>query len=248
MLNIDFTGGHVRLQLKNKSLILGVISVGLFCACQAESPAKQSGAKDLLAQVEAIEADESVLLFQQAKVAAEKNDVSEARSLIQRALGRGAGEIGLADAEVAIKKAEARIAEKKRKTEEAKSARETVAISSPPGSYSHSRSENPPKSDLSFITVRVNPGSGMSERDLKLTLSRQYGSFSDSNGRSNEVQIYKPDIGSIAGEYSWRFTTTYRQSALHEQQYKSCSGPFTVSGRKSYITLHISSDCSGYAQ
>lgn len=238
----------MKRQLKNKSFMLGMLSAGIFCACQAKDPSPtQTSAQDLLAQVEAIEADESVLLFQQAKAAAEKNDVLEARSLIQQALGRGAGANGLADAEVAIKNAEARIAEQKRKMEEAKRVREAAAISSPSSSYSESQSENSTKSSLSFITVKVNPGSGMSESDLKLTLSRQYGRFSDNNGRSNEVQIYKPDIGNIAGQYHWRFTTTYRQSAFHEKQYKSCSGPFTVSGRKSYVTLHISSDCSGYA-
>ena len=232
--------------------MLMIALLGILSACQAEAPvSKQSSTQILLAQVEAIEADESALLFQQAKSAAEKDNVKEARLLIQRALGRGAGSNGMAEAEAEIIKADARIAsklaERKRKAELVRITREATKTSE---SNSHFESQSGSSSigrEVSFITVKVNPGSGMSETDLKLTLSRQYGRFSDNNGRSKEVQIYKPVAGSIAGEYSWRFTTTYQQSPFHKQEYKSCDGTFSVNGRKSFVMLHISSDCSGYA-
>jgi len=87
----------------------------ILCACQAEAPApKTSSTQDLLAQVEAIEADEAALLFQKAKVAAEQDNVKEAKSLMQQALGRGAGSNGMAEADTELKKAEARIAERER--------------------------------------------------------------------------------------------------------------------------------------
>lgn len=106
------------------TLLLGLVSSASFIyGCQAEAPApKTSSTQNLLAQVEAIEADEATLLFQQAKVAAEKDNVKEAQSLIQQALGRGAGSTGMDAAEAEIKKAEARIAERKRKAEESRQA------------------------------------------------------------------------------------------------------------------------------
>lgn len=101
-------------------------------ACQAEAPApKTSSTQDLLAQVEAIEADEAALLFQQAKVAAEQDKVKEAKSLIQQALGRGAGSNGMASAEAEIGKAEARIKERKRKAEQARISIETHSSNNP---------------------------------------------------------------------------------------------------------------------
>mgnify|MGYP000029418097 CR=1 FL=1 len=118
---------EVALQFRH-SLLLALVGSALFLyGCQAEAPAsKQSSTHELLAQVEAIEADESALLFQQAKAAAEEDNVKVARSLIQQALGRGAGTNGMAEAEAEIKNAEARIAtriaEQKRQAEASKRA------------------------------------------------------------------------------------------------------------------------------
>ena len=235
-----------------QNLMLFIVTTLLLYGCQAENPAsKESSTEDLLAQVEAIEADESALLFQQAKSAAKKDNVKEARLLIQRALGRGAGANGMAEAEAEIIKADARIAaklaEQKRKAEKARLARNAMNTSGT-NSYSKGRSDSTAaENEVSYVTIKVNPGSGLSERDLKLTLSREYGRFSDNNGRSNEVQIYKPNSGTIAGNYSWIFTTTYQQSPFHKKEHKSCSGSFPLNGRKAFVMLHISSDCSGYA-
>jgi len=231
--------------------IVLVVSTSVFLgACHAKAPTpKTSSSQDLLAQVESIEADESALLFEQAKAAAEKDNVKEADSLIQQALGRGAGSNGMVEAKAEIKKAEARIAEKKRKAENARRARDAATRSSASSSYSESYSGSSEGSEVNSITVSVNvAGTGMSESDLKLTLSRTNANFSDQNGRYREVQIYKPSSGSISGTYYYSFTTTYRQSALHSAKLKRCSGPFTVSGRKTYLTLNMSSDCSVYVQ
>lgn len=101
-----------------------IFAIVLLMGCQAQpSTPKQSSTQDLLAQVEAIEADESSLLFQQAQAAAQKDNVNEAKSLVKQALGRGAGSVGKVDAETEIKRAEARIAERKRKAEEARLAK-----------------------------------------------------------------------------------------------------------------------------
>ena len=121
----------MALKLRYIFLLALVSSASVIYGCQAETPAlKKSSTQNLLAQVEAIEADEATLLFQQAKVAAEKDNVKEAQSLIQQALGRGAGSTGMYAAKAEIKKAEARIAERKRKDEDARRAREAEKTSS----------------------------------------------------------------------------------------------------------------------
>lgn len=92
------------------------MSTLMLCACQPSSApkSKTSSTQNLLAQVEAIEVAESRDLFIRAKAAAEKDDIKEAKSLIQQALGRGAGSNGMGEAETEIKAAENRIAERER--------------------------------------------------------------------------------------------------------------------------------------
>lgn len=95
----------MRLQSGNKFLTLGMFAVVLLCACQAEDTDNT-----LLSQMQELEAQESAILFTKAITAAENDNVGEAKSLIQLALGRGAGSEGLEDASLAIEQAEKRIA------------------------------------------------------------------------------------------------------------------------------------------
>ena len=128
-----------------KAIILMPLTLSVLLACQPQAPSsKTSSTQDLLAQVEAIEADESVLLFQQAKAAAEADNVIEAQSLIKKALERGAGSTGKAEAETELKKAQARIAKRKRlaEAESARQRRLNAAIANLEKSINNSSSSN----------------------------------------------------------------------------------------------------------
>jgi len=87
--------------------MLTVAATFLLCACQAEDTGNT-----LLTQMQELEAQESKTLFAKAIAAAENDEIDEAKSLIQQALGRGAGSVGLEDANFALEQAEKRIAKR----------------------------------------------------------------------------------------------------------------------------------------
>lgn len=199
---------------------------------------------DMLSTIQNLEADEAAVLFFEAKEAAVRDDVKQAELLLAQAIGRGAGIEGKAEVDLEISKAVARIAERKRIAEvkrKAASHNRTV------GQQKLESEREYAQSQFNTVTVKVNvAGSGISEKNLKLLLNRPNITFSNNNGKSSEVQIYKALKANVGGRYSYRIVSTYRQSALHESKYKTCSGYFNIDGKKPYVQLNISSDCSVY--
>lgn len=228
----------VALQLRHSFLLAFMSSAAVLCACQADAPQpKITSTQDLLAQVEAIEADESVLLFQQAKAAAENDNVKEAKSLVQKALGRGAGSNGIASAEAEIKKAEARIAERKRKAEDARRAREAATSSDyPSSSYKPNESEKQVRSII--VTAEANKW-GRNIEDFRLF--RSGGDFSDLNGSS--ISILKPYSGTIGGRYNFSLNFKFKPQPLADYKRRSCSGALPISGYKQYVRVVVYEDC-----
>ena len=221
-----------------KSCLLIPLMTTLLIGCQAQTPqAKPSSTQDLLAQVEAIEADEAALLFQRAKEAAKNEKTKEARSLIQQALGRGAGSLGLAEAQAEIKKAEARIGERKRKAEEARRAREAAAAAnSASSSYTPSSGEQ----QVSSIIVTVEPNKyGRTIENFRL--SRSGGSFGSLAGSS--VSIQKPYSGSIGGTYSFSLSFKFKSNAFVNYKRRSCQDSFSISGYKRNVLVKVYEDC-----
>lgn len=168
--------------------------------------------------------------------AAEKDDIKEARSLIQQALGRGAGSNGMAAAESEIKMAEARIAVRKRKAEEARRAREVAARSSVSSSYRPSSGEQ----QVSSIVVTAEPSKyGRTIDDFRL--SRSGGSFGSLAGSS--VSVQKPYSGPIGGTYSFSLSFRFKSNAFADYQRRSCSGSLPISGYKRNVLLTVYEDC-----
>lgn len=126
-----------------------ILGVALL-ACQ---PAKEEDS--LLFQIQEIETQEARALFVKAKDAAEKDDINTAESLVEQALGRGAGTAGLEDAQIAIldskKRTAERIAKQKRLEEERREAVRRESQSSNVSSSSSRPSSNLRPSGLKRI-------------------------------------------------------------------------------------------------
>lgn len=94
------------------------------------------------------------------------------------------------------------------------------------------------------IYITFDGSGGASTSDMRVRLSREYSNFDD-HGSGRRFTIYRPNSGEIAGTYDYALTTMANRRFFDEMKPITCSGEFTLSGYKQYVTISINENCDG---